>query len=420
MTTDAQTDAESGAPGPVVITSLGAQGDGIAATASGELHIPLALPGETVTLAADGRAKLVGPPSPDRRSQPLCPHFPACGGCTLQHMSESLYRTWKGGRLADALAQRGLPFVTDPLRSVPPGTRRRATFTGRWIDGAFRLGFHGPRSHALEPITACAVLRPAIIAALPALTRIGERLCRRDEALRAQVLAADNGLDVALDTDGRARTRFDRAEIAGLAREARIVRLTLDGEPAVQLAAPIVTIAGTPVIPPPGAFLQAAAEADGLLADLVLAGLGKSKRVADLFAGLGTLSLAVAAKARVLAVDSDMGLLGALTAAHRQAQGLKPIDTLRRDLFRDPLSPKELEAFDAVVLDPPRAGARAQAEALARSKVGRLVMVSCNPATLARDLRTLVDGGYRLERATPVDQFLYTAHLEAVAVLRRP
>jgi 23S rRNA (uracil1939-C5)-methyltransferase len=173
------------------------------------------------------------------------------------------------------------------------------------------------------------------------------------------------------------------------------------------------------VSPPPGAFLQATRATDTLLAGLVMTGIGKARRVADLFAGLGTLSIPMASQARVLAVDSDPELLKALGDGIARVQGLKPVDRLRRDLFRDPLSPRELDGFDAVVLDPPRAGASAQSAALVRSKVKRVVMVSCNPGTLQRDLATLVGGGFRLERAVAIDQFLFTPHLEAVAVLSR-
>ncbi len=401
------------------IIGLGAQGDGVARTGDHELYIPLTLPGETVRLDTENQPSLIGSPSPDRRAAYLCPHFPTCGGCAHQHMSDALYRRWKEPLLGEALAQRGIVLTADAMLTVPVASRRRATFTGRWAGTTFHLGFHGLRSTHLQPISACAVLLPAIVEALPILSDIAALVCRRDDEVRVHVLAADNGLDVVIDAGAKARTRIDHAGLAGLAAKARVTRLTVDGETAVQFAAPVLTIAGIALTPPPGAFMQASAAADAILARLVLAGLGKARRVADLFSGLGTLSLAIAAKARVLAADSDAGLLGALTAAHRTATGLKPVDTLRRDLFRDPLSPRELDAFDAVVLDPPRAGARSQAEALARSKVERVVMASCNPATLARDLRTLVDGGYSIERATPIDQFLYTAHLEAVAVLRR-
>lgn len=414
MTPEADSGGET-----LVITGLGAQGDGIAAGSAGELHIPQSLPGEVFRLDSRGRPVRQGPPSPERRDAYLCPHFPGCGGCAHQHMSDALYRRWKEPLLAEALAQRGIKIETDPMLTVPVASRRRATFSGRWSDTEFQLGFHGPRSTHLQPIVACAVLLPSIVAALPVLGQIAGLLCRRDDEVRVHALACDNGLDVVVDPGAKARSRIDRPALAALAAKARITRLTVAGEPAVQYAAPSIVMAGVALTPPPGAFLQASAEADAIVSRLVLAGLAKARRVADLFSGLGTLALAIAPNAGVLAADSDAGLLAALTAAHRLGHGLKPIETLRRDLFRDPLSPRELDVFDAVVLDPPRAGARAQAEALARSKVERVVMVSCNPATLARDLRILIDGGYTLERATPIDQFLFTAHLEAVAIMRR-
>jgi len=406
-------------PTRVEIVRLGAQGDGVANGPDGEAHVPDALPGECVARLPDGRWQVVGDPSAERRSVPLCPHVARCGGCSVQHMGDPLYRSWKEGLLTTALAQRGLAVVASPMLSVPLASRRRATFAGIWNDGVPKLGFHRRESHDVEPIAACAILRPSIVSALPALARLAAAIVPRDADFRLSVLAADNGLDVAIDVKASSRAARNAPTVASLAQAAKATRLTLAGEPFLLLMAPRIKLAGVTVMLPPGAFLQAAAETDVILADQVLSHIGKAKRVADLFAGLGTLSLALATRARVLAVDSDASLLGALGKAAAGAQGLKPIETLRRDLFRDPLSPRELDGHDAVVLDPPRAGAAAQCEALARSKVRRVVMVSCNPATLARDARTLVDGGYTLESATPIDQFLFTAHLEVVAVFTR-
>jgi 23S rRNA (uracil1939-C5)-methyltransferase len=404
---------------PLTVVRLGAQGDGIAEQAGADVHVPGFLPGERVVLESDGGGRLIGPPSPERRAEPLCPHVPQCGGCAVQHMNDALYVRWKEALLAQALSHRGLSAPIAPVRIVPLASRRRATFAGSWHDGKARLGFHRAGTHTIEPIDACAVLRPAVVDTLPALAALAALLVPNGAPFRISVLDADNGLDVAIDAKMSARVSRQASGVATAMRGARIVRLTLAGEPFLMLAPPVVRIAGVEVMPPPAAFLQAARETDIILADLVLGSVGKPKRVADLFAGLGTLSLALAAKARVLSVDSDAALQDALRKAVAGTQGLKPVDCLRRDLFRDPLSPRELDQHDAVVLDPPRSGAAAQSEALARSKVPRVVMVSCNPATLARDLRTLVDGGYRLESATPVDQFLFTPHLEAVAVLRR-
>jgi 23S rRNA (uracil1939-C5)-methyltransferase len=401
------------------ITRLGAQGDGVAEFDGKDCHVRGALPGETVERTTEGDYRLLGAASQARRKDLLCPHVPRCGGCSAQHMDEALYRQWKSGLLADALAQRGLTPPIAEMETVPFGSRRRASFSAEWIDGEPKLGFHGRQSHDLEPITSCAVLRPAIVRALPHLSRLAAAMVPKSKPFRLSVLAADNGLDVAIDHAPSRGAVKNTAAIARLMQAARVVRLTCGGDLVLQTAEPSVSIAGVSVAPPPGAFLQAATEADELLARHVIAGVGKAKRVVDLFCGLGTLSLALARHARVTAVDSDATLLAALQKACNGAQGLKPIERLRRDLFRDPLSPKELESADAVVLDPPRAGAAAQCESIARSKVRRVVMVSCNPATLARDLRVLADAGYALENAVPIDQFLYTYHLESVTVLAR-
>ena len=198
-----------------------------------------------------------------------------------------------------------------------------------------------------------------------------------------------------------------------------MARVSVGGVPVIERQAPVLHFAGKAVTPPPGAFLQAVPEAEQAMIDLVTAALGKAKQVGDLFCGLGTLTLPIAQKARVTAFDADRNAIAALNEAQRKNQGLKPFTAKPRDLFRDALSPMEMKDLDAVVLDPPRAGAKAQCERLAQSKVKRVVMVSCNPATLARDLRILIDGGYRLDAITPIDQFLYSPHLEAVAVLTR-
>jgi 23S rRNA (uracil1939-C5)-methyltransferase len=209
-------------------------------------------------------------------------------------------------------------------------------------------------------------------------------------------------------------------ELARLAADHGIARITIDGETIVERARPALVIGGASVEPPPGAFVQVAAEAEAEMVRLVVAAAGKAKRVADLFCGVGTFALPLARGARVLAVDGEEAAIAALVAAARHAQGLKPIETKVRDLFRMPLSPKELDGLDAAVLDPARAGAEAQARQLARSAVSVAICVSCNPGTLARDVRILLDGGYALDSVTPIDQFLYSHHVEAVAVLRRP
>jgi 23S rRNA (uracil1939-C5)-methyltransferase len=236
---------------------------------------------------------------------------------------------------------------------------------------------------------------------------------------RLTVTATPAGLDVALDSEGAAASVPAAARLTALATKNGIARVTLNGEPTVLLAEPALTFGGVRVALPADAFVQAAPPAETLMTDLVVAAEGKAKHVADLFCGLGTFTFPLARKARVLAIDGNRTALAALRDAALHAQGIKSVETKVRDLMREPLSRKELEPFGAVVLDPPRAGAKAQAEALAKSKVPVVVAVSCNPATLARDARILVDGGYKIERVTPVDQFVFSAQVEAVAVLRR-
>ncbi|MGE0698643.1 MAG: class I SAM-dependent RNA methyltransferase [Hyphomicrobiaceae bacterium] len=411
------------------VTGLGEDGDGIVDLAGGvgrPEYIPGALPGDLAHRAAGGGWDIEQRAGSGRRPAPLCPHFPACGGCTVQHMGDELYARWKGAKLLDALRRHDVVELgindggVGPMIRAPLASRRRAVLTAVQVAGQLRLGFHGHRSHEVVPVEACAVLRPAIVMALPALRGIATLLGGKAEC-RLTVLDTGRGLDVSAET-GKPR-RYDKhlAAITQLAVSGRILRLTVDGEPVLMRAAPMMEVAGVAVVPPPAAFVQASAEAEAAMTAIAVEAIEKAraKRVADLFCGLGAFALAVARKARVLAVDSDRPMIEALAAGARNASGLKPIETKVRDLFRDPLSPRELDHIDAVILDPPRAGAKDQAEALARSKVRTVVAVSCNPATLARDLRILLDGGYRLERAVPVDQFLFSAHLEAVAVLRR-
>jgi 23S rRNA (uracil1939-C5)-methyltransferase len=260
-------------------------------------------------------------------------------------------------------------------------------------------------------------LQPAIVSRLAGLRAIATQLVGRE--IRLTVLATPVGLDVTTDGTGARLDARASAELARLAADHGIARICVDGGTIVEHARPALTMGGARVEPSPGAFVQAVAEAEAEMVQLVVTAAAKAKRVADLFCGIGTFTFPLARRARVLAVDDNEEAVAALATAARYAQGLKPIETKVRDLFRIPLSPKELEGFDAVVLDPARSGAEAQAQQLARSRVPVAICVSCNPGTLARDARILLDGGYVLESVTPIDQFLFSAHVEAVAVFRR-
>lgn len=403
------------------IVRLGSAGDGVAEAPAGPLYVPGALPGERIEVADGLVRRLASPVSPQRRLAPLCPHVERCGGCAVQHMNDEPYRAWKQALLTEALRLHGLAGDVRPMLSVPLQSRRRAVLTAHRQGARITLGFHAPASKDVVDLTACAILRPRIVAALPQVRELAAMLLADKAETHVTIIETAAGLDVAFADARRTFTPVDRARITDIAGRARLARLTVAADPFVTFAAPVLSIAGAEVVPPPGAFVQAASEAEQAMVAIAVEAVGKAKRVADLFCGLGTFSLALARRARVLAIDSERPLVDALADASRKASGLKPIETRVRDLYRDPLSPAELDGVEAVVLDPPRAGAKTQAEALARArKVMTIVAVSCNPATLARDVRILVDAGYRLEHVTPVDQFLFTPHLEAVAVLKRP
>ncbi len=405
----------------VTIARLGAGGDGVAEGASGPVYVPFTLPGERVVIArkpGEDRGDLLDviAPSGDRVA-PVCPYFGACGGCALQHMERDAYLAWKRDQVAAALKARGLAADIEPVRPAPSASRRRATLAiGRGKEGPV-LGYRRARSHDLIDVEACPVLTAAISDRLPRLKQaLGPLLAGKREA-RVTVTETESGLDVFLEG-----ARPSPAAIAAFAARAPalgVSRLTVGGDTIAPGAAPEVDLMGAKVKLPPGAFLQASREAETEMAALVREGVGKAKRIADLFAGLGTFTFALARNAAVDAYEADEPALAALAEAARRTPKLKPVRTFARDLFRAPLSVAELQAYGAVVFDPPRAGASAQAAQLAKSPVSALVAVSCNPGTLARDLRILVDGGYRITRVVPVDQFLFSPHIEVVAQLSR-
>jgi 23S rRNA (uracil1939-C5)-methyltransferase len=406
----------AGEAGEFEIERLGAQGDGIAETPDGPRFVPFALPGERVRVTGGDTVEVAANVSRERRA-PICRHFGTCGGCVALHMGERLYAEWKRGIVVEAFRQRGLSPDIAPLLRVPPGSRRRAVLTGRRAGERVTLGYHRRRSHAVFDLEECPVLSADIVAGLPGLRALAGTLAS-DEA-RLTVLATPAGLDVAVDGKVGRPDAKAAASIARIAAQHRLARISIGGETIVERSAPVLRTSGVDVTMPPGAFVQAVAEAEEALVRAVLDRIGKPKRTADLFCGVGTFAFALARRGRVSAFDSDSELVAALLAAVRHASGLKPVDARVRDLFREPLSPRELAQFDAVVLDPPRAGARAQCEALAGSDVATIVYVSCDPATLARDARTLVDAGYRLGEIGLVDQFLFTAHVELVVAFQR-
>ncbi len=405
----------------VTIAALGAGGDGVAETAGGRIFVPFTLPGETVEIERDGkrgRPTRILAASADRVTPP-CSHFGTCGGCTLQHMERTAYLAWKRDIVAKSFALHGIDVAVEPVTASEPGGRRRAVFSAVNTAGGVVLGFNRRGSHEIVPVTACPVLAPGIVAHLPLFRDMVAVAVKPRRRARLTVTLAGNGLDAALAGGGKL-DRDQRGRLGAFAGDAAIARLTVDGETVFANRRPEIAVGGdAALLPVPAGFVQATPLAEAALAGAVLAHVGDEGPVADLFAGIGTFTLRLAQRVAVTAVEGDEVLLEALGAAVRSATGLKPVTTRRRDLFANPLSPPELDPFAAVVFDPPAAGARAQAEAIARSAVARVVAVSCNPATLARDARILIDGGYRLTRVLPVDQFLWSAEIEAVATFAR-
>jgi len=403
------------------IARLGAQGDGIADTASGPVFVPYSLPGERVQAELRGeRARLIAvvEASPERIA-PVCRHFTHCGGCAVQHLRAPAYLAWKRELVAAAFSARGIDAPISHVATVGLGARRRASFSARRTGRGVVLGFHEAKGVDIVDLQECPVTASAIVRALPGLRRLVEPLMSRRAPGRVVVTLAANGLDVAIE-DVPGEPSLEVREF--LAREAtalKLARLTLAGDTLYQATVPAVRLGTANVVLPARSFLQAAPAAETEIVRLVTQAVGEAKRVVDLFCGMGTFTFPLAQRAPVLAVDGDKSAITALASAANRTPGLKPIETKLRDLFREPLSVKELQGFDAAVFDPPRAGAATQAAALAASGVKTIAAVSCNPATLARDARILIDGGFKLERVTPIDQFLYSPHIEAIAILRR-
>lgn len=415
----------------VEIDEIGARGDGIARLNGELVFVPFTVPGDRVAARIEGRrgeglaAALIqvleeGP----GRATPPCPHFSRCGGCSLQHVEDGLYAAWKRDLLLTPLARAGLAEVpVGPLVRVPPGSRRRAAFAFSRRKGAVALGFNARASHSVIDVAHCLLLDPALGALLPALRRMLAEIVADGEDGDVVVVRTENGLDVLVEADARLDL-FDRERLAAFADAQDLARLTWRRpgagfmDPIARRRPAVVRFGGVAVEPVPGGFLQPTKGGEMAIAEAVLAAIGPAGTVADLYCGCGSFTFPLAAHGRpVHAVEGEDGPIRALEAA-ANAEGLR-VTAEVRDLARRPLLAHELKKFDAVVFDPPRAGASAQAEHLAAAGPRLVVAVSCNPATLARDLRILADGGYRVETLTPIDQFPYAAHLEAVAVCRR-
>ncbi|MEI4485331.1 class I SAM-dependent RNA methyltransferase [Frigidibacter sp. MR17.14] len=403
----------------VTIDRLSLHAEGIARTEAGPLYVPGALPGEVVDGAVEG-GRIATPkivtPSADRVRAP-CPHYRACGGCSLQHASDPFVAGWKRQVVEVALAGQGLQAPVLETITSPARSRRRATFAGRRTKTGALVGFHARASDTVVEIPNCLLLDPALIAALPVLREIVLAGGSRKGGLDLTLTVTEGGLDLAV-TGGKPMDPALFQSLSAVAETADLARLTWEGETVAGRRPPAQRFGAGLVEPPAGGFLQATRAGEAALVAEVLKITQGADRIADLFAGAGTFTLPLAAGAEVHAVESDAAALAALDRGWRRAPGLKRVSTETRDLFRRPLLPDELNRYDAIVIDPPRAGAEAQSAELAAATVPVIAYVSCNPVTFARDAARLVAAGYTLEQVQVVDQFRWSAHVELVARFR--
>lgn len=402
------------------IERLGHRGEGIARDGNARVFVPYALPGETVTAEVEGdQARVVEIIEASReRIAPFCPHYAHCGGCAVQALAPSAYAEWKRGLVVTALRNAGLSADVAPLVDAHGAGRRRVTFHARMEKGHARVGFMAARSHEMVEIGSCPLLVAELAGALPAARAIAQILAARGKPLDLAFTATLDGMDVDLRGAGPLEEHETNALIK--AAEAHdLARLSNHGRLVALRRPPLVQIGPARVPVPPGCFLQATEAGEQAIAARVLEATRGAKRVADLFCGVGAFALRLVQGARVSAYDSAVEAVEAMFAAARGAAGLKPLDGAARDLFERPLSAQELAPFDAVVFDPPRAGALAQAGEIARSQVKTVVAVSCSAQSFARDAAILLKGGYSVTRIVPVDQFRHSPHVEIVAIFSR-
>ena len=392
-------------PDPIV--RVAARGDGV--TASGR-HVALAAPGDVIDVCGTLQ------PGP-HHATPRCRHFGTCGGCQLQHLEDESLAGFVSDRVVNAAeAHRLEPESVVPAHLSPPNSRRRATLHAVNGGGRPLIGFREAQSHRVVDMRECHVLAPELFALVEPLRRmLGGR--RGKYALNIELTLVDQGVDCAiagLELDGLQQTEA----LLGFCREQRLARLLLDqgyGPEAIWEPEPVsVTLSGVTVPYPPGAFLQATADGEEVLSNAVRQWVGEASRVADLFAGLGTFAFALDRAKTVLAAEA--GRDAHLACRQAAARARRPVAAVHRDLFRNPLRADELRGFDAIVLDPPRAGAREQVSHIAASGVLRIAYISCNPSSWARDAAMLKEAGYRLAELRPVGQFRWSTHVELASL----
>jgi 23S rRNA (uracil1939-C5)-methyltransferase len=402
------------------IGSLGSQGDGIALRAGdAPVFVPGAVPGDTIDIDAAGKVLHVHPGA--NRQVPPCQHFGSCGGCQMQHINDIYYHEWLTERLLSALAPVNItPLEIAPAHISPRHSRRRVSVKLLHTDAGLHLGFNAENSHKVVDLAECLIMHPDLWNVLQNLKNSAANFLSIGQAWTVHATLTRVGVDMTLH--GLHQSLFKQfAKLGALAEKLGLARLAVDGPVGLEVVSlrrePVVLFSDIPVTLPPNSFLQATTEGEQALTQAVIDGVGTARKIADLFCGAGTFSLPLGKKATVLAVDGQKAALDALARAAQTA--ILPVKPLHQDLFRRPLRAEELNSFEAVVFDPPRAGAKEQALEIARAKVKTVVAVSCNPNTFARDAERLIAGGFVLTKLYPVGQFLWSNHVELVAHFKR-
>lgn len=407
----------------LAIESIGIRGDGLAHHEGRRVHVPFSLPGERIRARVEGdRGEMTGiVEASTERVAPSCKYFGVCGGCALQHWNPQSVARWKRTRLIAALQRERIEAEVAETIDAHGAGRRRVMLHVRNREGRIMAGFMRARSHDLVDLESCPLLAPALASAPEIARGIGNILCGTTKPLDVLITASNPGLDCDMRGAGNVPEGL-RQKFVAFAIERNLARLTSHGERLIEACVPTISLEGHSDLLaylPAGSFLQATARAEQLLADLATEGIGRARHVADLFCGFGPFALRLARAMKVSAHDSDRASIDALTRSLCANPGGKPAAAEARDLFRRPLLAQEMKTFDAVLLDPPRQGAEAQVREITKSKLARLVYVSCDPESFARDARILADGGFSLTKVTPVDQFRHSPHVELVALFTR-
>lgn len=396
-----------------IILTLNSRAEGV--TADGT-RVPRALPGEEIALGKENKFKIILP-SKDRIT-PVCAHYKGCGGCSMQHSTQSFIKDWKSNVIKSCLSARGLETIIKPILTSKTNSRRRVTLHGIKTKKSVTVGFFKRNTHELISTPSCELVNPEILSAFSLFEEITLIGATRKSIIEISVTVSKEGLDLNI-LNGKKLDNQSIMKITGLCESFNIARITWNEDLLANFLNPTIVFQGIAITPPPNAFLQATEQGQEILITNAMLSVFDSDKVIDLFSGCGTFTLPAAKRSEVLAIDKTKSMLTAIDQAWRETTGLKKVTSRSQDLFKEPVGKEELNSFDAAIIDPPRVGAEAQSHELAKSHIKRISSVSCNPRTFSRDAKILVDSGFKLDWVQPIDQFLWSSHIELVAQFSR-